>query len=62
MGKTDRYTMQKELGYRIYLVGIGNSTRPRDYGGEKRRGGREGGTEKEKRERRVRGREEAERQ
>lgn len=47
---TDRYTMPRELGYRVYLVDFGNGIR-KGYESEGRRGEREGRTEKEKRER-----------
>lgn len=32
----DRHVMQKKLGYRVYVVGIGNNIRVRGYGGEKK--------------------------
>ena len=41
-GETDRYTMQRELGYRVYLVGYGGRRK-----GEKR-GKREGKRREEK--------------
>lgn len=45
--KTNRFAMQKELGYRIYLVGIGKDITERSYGGEEReRGGERGKGEK----------------
>lgn len=42
----DSYTIETELGHRVYLVDIGNSIRVRSYGGRKRK--REG-TEREER-------------
>lgn len=32
-GRLDRYTIQRELEYRVYLVDIRNNIRVRDYGG-----------------------------
>ena len=40
-GETHRYVMQRELGYRVYSVGIGKDVRVRRYGG-KREGERRG--------------------
>ena len=46
---TDSYVMQRALGYRVYLVGIGNSIRVRDYsGGEGKKVREKGGQKREK--------------